>query len=161
MKTLILMRHAKSSIGEKHQDDWDRPLNKRGRKNAVAMAKLLKEKEAVPQAILASAALRVRQTAELMVEELAFHGDVHYLASLFHGEMDTYLAEVQAIPDGVECLMVIGHNPMLEAFLQVLSGKVESLPTASIAYLKVPINHWRELTLEPHAELEHFWKPKD
>jgi len=161
MKTLILMRHAKSSIGEKNQEDWDRPVNKRGRKNALAMAKLLKEKDAVPQVIVASAALRVRQTAELLIEELSFRGDIHYLASLYRGELDAYLTAVQSMPDGVDCLMVIGHNPMLEGLLQLLSGKVESLPTASIAYLKVPVEHWRDLTFDTQSELANFWKPKD
>lgn len=161
MKTLILMRHAKSSIGEKKQDDWDRQLNKRGRKNAVAMAKLLKEHDAVPQVILASAALRTRQTCDLMVEELSFRGDIHYLASLYTGEMDVYLAEVQSMPDSCTCVLVIGHNPMLEGFLQMLTGKVESLPTASIAYLKAPVERWQELTFDTTAELAHFWKPKD
>ena len=161
MKTLMLMRHAKSSIGEKHQEDWSRPLNKRGRKNAIAMAKLLKEKEAVPQLIVASTAVRARQTCELLTEELNFRGDVHYLSSLYGGEVDTYLYEIKELNDLAGCVLVVGHNPVLESLLQMLTGKVESLPTSAIACLAVPFEHWRELSYEAALELTHFWKPKD
>ncbi len=161
MKTLILMRHAKSSLAEKNTDDWDRPLSKRGRKNAVTMAKVLKEKEILPQVILASAAVRSHQTADLLVEELSFRGDIYYLASLYRGEVDTYLEAIRRLLDPADCVLVIGHNPVLESFLQMITGKVEALPTASLAYLQVPVNAWQELSLDTPAELVHFWKPKD
>ena len=161
MKTLILMRHAKSSMEEKHKDDWDRTLSKRGKKNAVTMAKVLKEKEPVPQVILASAAVRTHETADLLAAELSFRGDIHFLSSLYQGEVDSYLSEVRALPDSCDCALVIGHNPVLEGFLQMVTGKVEALPTASMAYIQVPVTSWKEFDFSTPAELIHFSKPKD
>jgi phosphohistidine phosphatase len=161
MKTLILMRHAKSGIPEKGQHDWDRTLTKRGRKNTESLAKWLKEKNIVPQVILASAALRSRQTADLLTEELGFRGDLHFLSNLYLGEVDAYLDALHSMPDSTDCLLVIGHNPMLESLLQMLTGKVESLPTASVVFVQAPVDKWRELSFEITAKLETFWKPKE
>jgi phosphohistidine phosphatase len=161
MKTLILMRHAKSSMDGKKQEDWERPLNKRGKKNAVTLAKALQEKGIVPEVILASAAVRSHQTAELLIEELKFRGDVHYLAHLYKGEVDSYLFEIKRLLDQEKCVLVIGHNPMLESFLQMVSAKVESLPTASLAFLNVPVESWKDFNFEITSQLVDFWKPKD
>lgn len=163
MKTLILTRHAKSSMEEKHKDDWDRPLNKRGRKNVSTIAKVFTGKEALPmpQIILSSAAVRAHQTTELLVEELGYRGDIHYLASLYKGEVETYLSEIQHMPDSAECVLVVGHNPVLEGFLQLATGKVEALPTASLACLHTPVESWKDFNFEVGSELVYFWKPKD
>lgn len=161
MKTLLLMRHAKSSWDEKDQDDYDRPLSKRGKKNAPHMGEMLKDEKIMPDVILASAAVRTRQTAELLMEELKYRGDICYLNSLYLAEVETYVKEVQRIPDEMNCAMIIGHNPGLESLLQMTTGKVESLPTAAVAYLKLPVVIWAEFTAQTPAELVHLWRPKD
>ncbi len=161
MKTILLMRHAKSSWGDKVKDDWDRPLSKRGKKNIPEMTQLLKEKEVIPQVILASAATRARETGELLVHELRYRGDVQYLSSLYMGEQDTYLKEINQLPDAVDCALVIGHNPGLEMLFQMLSGRVESLPTTAIACFQVPIDTWKELDYDCKFEAIHLWKIKD
>jgi len=161
MKTLLLMRHAKSSWGYKVKDDWDRPLAKRGEKNAPEMGKLLMEKELVPQVVLSSAAVRAKQTSELLIKAVDFRGDIHYLSSLYMGEVDVYPKEIRHLPDEANCALIIGHNPGLETLLQTLTGKIEALPTASIAYLTVPIDTWKDFDLDCASELVHLWKPKD
>ena len=163
MKTLILARHAKSNMEEKHKDDWSRTLNKRGKKDVESIAKIFKGKEALtlPQVILASSAIRAKETAELLIGELEFRGDVHYLSSLYKGEIDTYLAEIQQMPDRAESLMVIGHNPALEGLLQCTTGKVEALPTASLVCLRVPVDSWKDFNFDITSEIVCFSKPKD
>jgi phosphohistidine phosphatase len=161
MKTLILMRHAKSSLDSKNKEDRDRPLSKKGKKNAFAMAKVLEETERIPEVILASAAARARHTSEILTEALHFRGDMHYLNSLYQGEVENYLNEIQQVSDSVDTLLVIGHNPILESFLQMLSGKVEALPTASLAFLQLPIASWGELNLETEGQLLEIRTPKD
>lgn len=161
MKTLLLMRHAKSSWDEKDQDDFDRPLSKRGKKNAPLMGEMFKDEKLKPEVILASAAVRTRQTAELVMEEMKFRGDVCFLNSLYLAEVEAYVKEIQRIPEEINCALVIGHNPGLESLLQMTTGKVESLPTAAVAYLKLSVSSWTEFSVQTPAELVHLWRPKD
>lgn len=161
MKTLLLMRHAKSSWKETDLADHERPLNKRGRGDAPRMGQLLADHELVPQQILSSSALRARQTAEAVMEISGFHNEVNYLDRLYMAEADEYIAALRELPDSIERVMIIGHNPGLETLLQVLSGQIESLPTAVIAHLVLPIKHWSELNSETNGELVEIWRPKE
>ncbi|BCY16759.1 MAG: histidine phosphatase family protein [Chloroflexi bacterium] len=161
MKTLLLMRHAKSSWKHPDLPDQDRPLNKRGEKDAPRMGKYLKEKELVPQVILASPAKRIKQTVDGVLEKMPFKGKVEYVDSLYLAEPTAYFSILQTIPDKIERVLIVGHNPGLEGLLQILSGQVESLPTASIAHLVLPIEHWKDLKEETRCELVERVKPRD
>jgi phosphohistidine phosphatase len=161
MKTLLLMRHAKSSWKHPDLPDQDRPLNKRGEKDAPHMGKFIREKELIPQIILASPAKRVTQTVDGMLEKMNYKGKVEYINSLYLAEPSAYLSTLQTISDKYERVMVVGHNPGLEGLLQILSGQVESLPTASIAHLVLPIEHWADLKEDTHGELVERVKPRD
>lgn len=161
MKTLLLMRHAKSSWDKKDQDDRERPLSKRGKKNAPQMGELLKENRAIPEVILASAAVRARQTAELLMEATDYRGDVCFLNSLYLAEVEVCVQEVRRLPDRVNCALLLGHNPGLETLLQMTTGRVESLPTGAVAYLNLPIDSWDHFSVDTQAELVHLWRPKD
>lgn len=162
MKTLILMRHAKSSWKHPEIKDHERGLNKRGKKDAPRMGKLLADNELVPQRILTSTAERSRETVEAVVNVMQFTGEVSYLDSLYMAEPDIYLELLSLMPDDLERLLVIGHNPGLEGLLQILSGRVESLPTAAVAYLSLPIHSWKEIRAhEEVGELVALWSPRD
>lgn len=161
MKTLLLMRHAKSSWKDSKLPDRERPLNKRGRRDAPMMGQMLVDRELVPQRILSSSALRARQTAEVVAETAEFQGDVTYLDNLYMAEVEVYIAELRELPDDVDLAMVIGHNPSLEVLLQILSGKIESLPTAVIAHLELPIESWAELSTHTEGKLVDLWRPKE
>jgi len=161
MKTVLLMRHAKSSWKDEKLKDRDRPLNKRGHRNAPQMGELLLEKELVPQVILSSTAVRARQTAEAVIEKSAFQGDIRYEDSLYMAEADEYLKALYKLPDEIERVMIIGHNPGLESLLPLMTGQIEALPTAAIAYLSVPIKQWKELKKDHKAELVALWRPKE
>ncbi|MEI8132013.1 MAG: histidine phosphatase family protein [Leptolinea sp.] len=161
MKTLLLMRHAKSSWKHADLSDQDRPLNKRGEKDAPHMGKFIREKELIPQIILASPAKRVSQTIDGMVGKMGFKGEVEYIDSLYLAEPSAYLATLHDIPDNFERVMVVGHNPGLEGLLQILSGQVESLPTASIAHLVLPIEHWTDINGTTRGELVERIKPRE
>lgn len=161
MKTLLIMRHAKSSWKEKKVADHERPLNKRGRHDAPIMGKMLAEHELSPQRILSSSALRARQTAEVMAESLHFGGDVTSMDQLYMAEPEGYIDALRELPNEVERVMVIGHNPGLEMLLQLLSGQIQSIPTAVIAHLVLPIDHWSELSINTPGELVDIWRPKE
>jgi len=161
MKTLLLMRHAKSSWKDSDLPDMERPLNKRGLKDAPTMGRLLYEKELVPQIILSSYAERARQTAETVAEECRYLGEINYLGSFYLAEPGAYLEALLKLPDTTERVMVIGHNPGLEGVLQMLSQQVESLPTAAIAHLALPIKQWIDLNEETEGNLVEIFRPRE
>ncbi len=160
MKTLLLMRHAKSSWKDTELSDIDRPLNKRGKKDAPFMGAVLKEKELVPQLILSSTAVRARQTVELVTAACNYTGETRYLDYFYLAEPAAYLRGLAEVSNDLERVMVIGHNPGLEGLLQILSGRIEALPTSTIAYLSLPVSSWRDLHEDTEGELLELLNPR-
>ncbi len=161
MRTILLMRHAKSSWEGKHQDDWERPLSKRGKKDAEHIGEFLKKEKLVPDLILASSAVRARETAEIVMEEKKYRADYCSVYRLYLAEVDVYAKEIRNIPDEAQRVLLIGHSPSLDSLLQMLTGKVETLSTSALAQISVPIDSWKELNLETQGELVNLWRPKD
>lgn len=159
MKTLLILRHAKSSWKHPELADHERPLNKRGKKDAPYVGQVLLDRELVPQRILSSTAVRSRQTAEAVVEACHYAGTVDYLDALYMAEPQAILAALRSLPDEVERVMVIGHNPGLEGMVQMLSGQIIALPTAALAHLFLPVQTWQGLTLETGGELVELYLP--
>jgi phosphohistidine phosphatase len=160
-KTLLILRHAKSSWKNEKLKDIDRPLKHRGEQDAVVIGKVLTMTELIPQVILSSPAQRAKQTAELVSAESKFKGELKFVNSFYMGEPENYIKALNELPDEIERVMVVGHNPGLEALLQLLDGKVDSLPTGSLAYLVLGIKHWTELTKATVGELISFWEPDE
>jgi phosphohistidine phosphatase len=161
MKTLYLMRHAKSSWKDNHLMDHERPLKKRGRKDAAAMGGLLSGKKRFPAIIYSSTAERARETAGIVAEKSGYIGEVLYDQRLYLAEPDTLVAFLHQVPDEIGCILIVGHNPGLEALTQVLSGKIVALPTATVAHLELPIEKWSAISLATRGELAHLWVPKE
>ncbi len=161
MKTLLLMRHAKSSWKDTDLADHERPLNKRGKKDSVFMGAVLKEKELLPQIILASSAVRIRETITGLTQESAYAGEIEFSDELYLAEPEVFLRVLCNLPDTFERVMLMGHNPGLEGLLQVLSGRIESLPTGSVAYLSLPVQQWSELNNETEGELIEMLLPHE
>jgi phosphohistidine phosphatase len=161
MKTLLLMRHAKSSWDSPGLPDHARPLNRRGQRDAPRMGQLLAEKEMLPDRILSSDAVRARQTAEAVAEALGFRGDIQLLEDLYGAGPDDYPRVLRAIPDRCASVLVISHNPGLEQFLRRATHRIEAMPTAAIAWLELALEKWSDLTLETSAELVQVWRPRE
>ena len=161
MKTLILMRHAKSTWKEKKVDDYDRPLSKRGKKDAPRMGELLKEHNLLPDLIIASTSVRTHETVDLVIEASRYRGNICLFSDLYMGEIDVYFTHIRQLSDEVNTLLVIGHNPSLESILQLLTGKVESLPSGAVAHIQLPVDCWKDLNFEQTGTLVNFWKPKE
>lgn len=161
MKTLLIMRHGKSSWKHKDLEDHERPLSKRGLHDSRMMADIIQEKELIPQVILASSSVRTTQTAQIFSEETGYRGEILALDSLYLAEAETYLHELKRLSDDYERVMVIGHNPGLESLLQMITGRIEALPTGVVAYISLPITHWEEINGESVGELVQIWKPKE
>lgn len=169
MRTLLLMRHAKSSWDQPGLDDVDRPLAPRGRQAAPLIARHLKDQRLVPDLVLCSPALRVQETWQLMSPVFGEGVAAKTLRSLYPGAPSRLLEALRRLPDEVGRALLIGHNPGLGAFAVSLaaSGPRKQLQqmgakfgTAGLAVITFEIDHWRELALEG-GRLERFVRPKD
>lgn len=161
MKTLLLLRHAKSSWGDADLADFDRPLNNRGRRDAPRMGQLLARHDLTPDLIVTSAARRAATTAELVALAAEYAGDIQYTNELYLADPDTFLEVARETDDDVARLMLVGHNPGIEELVSALAGRDEGMPTAALACFRLTIDHWRDLTDETTAELLHLWRPKE
>lgn len=159
MKTLLLMRHGKSSWKDKSLKDKQRPLKKRGLEDAKQIASILLENELVPQLILCSTAVRAQQSAEKVAELCGIKGSITYLEEYYMAEPEVYLNGLKPLDDSLERVMVVGHNPGLEALMQILDGKIDALPTGSMAYLVLSLDKWEHISIDTAGELIGFWHP--
>jgi phosphohistidine phosphatase len=169
MRTLLLMRHAKSSWDRPDLADVDRPLAPRGRKAAPLIARYLEEQRLIPDLVLCSHALRVRETWQLMTPALGDAVACKTLRSLYLAPPSRLLEPLRRVADEVRILMVIGHNPGLGGLAAGLAGAgprkaLERLrtkfPTAGLAVLSFEIERWAEIAAGA-GRLEHFVRPKD
>ena len=161
MKTLLIMRHAKSSWKAEGLPDDQRPLNKRGQADAPRMGRLLRENSLTPQAILSSTAVRAKQTAQAAAEACGFEGDIQFEASLYGAPAETFLYFLRALPAEPPIVMVVGHNPGVEELLAELTGEDEHLSTGSIARLELDMARWADLRAETTGRLETLWRPRE
>jgi len=161
MKTLLIMRHAKSSWKDSALTDHDRPLNKRGKDDAPRMAKLLRKKNLAPELILSSSAKRARKTADAVSEMTNRTGGSGVTRALYLAEPRTYLRLLNDLPASYDCVLVVGHNPGVEELLVMLCGQDTVMPTAAVAQVSLSIDDWSDLCPETKAELVHVWRPKE
>jgi len=161
MKTLLLMRHAKSSWKDKNLKDTERPLSKRGKRNAVQIGKLLADNELKPELILSSPVRRAQETAGLLVETFDSACETIYMDRLYMAEPDIILETLMNLPDTVERVMVVGHNPGMECLMQLLTGQIASLPTAGFSNISLSIASWKELGRKARGELIQLWRPAE
>ena len=169
MKQIFLLRHAKSSWDDPSLEDIERPLNKRGRKAAKAMAAHFTEHGLAPQTVLCSTAIRTRQTLDLLKPVLG-EAPVIYDDRIYEAMPQTLLARLKELPESSASVLVVGHNPGLERLAHSLAGdqgEPKSLarmtakyPTGSLAVLTAEVAAWTELKPET-CRLESFICPVD
>ena len=160
MKTLLLMRHAKSSWKEENLSDHERPLKKRGRKDAKKIAKIIDKNDLYPELILSSTATRAMETVDVIVENLEYENEIIYLDELYMGEPEDFVNALRNLDNDFEKVMIVAHNPGLEAYLQIIDGEIEAMPTAALGYLVLGIDDWQELSFDTMGDLIGFWTPK-
>lgn len=161
MKTLCLMRHAKSSWDTEGVQDHDRPLNDRGQRAAPAMGQLLVEKSLVPELIVSSTALRARETALAVAAACAWKPDLRLTRSLYMAEPDDILQVVAQLTDDVKRVLVVGHNPGMEDLVSDLSFMRNSMPTAAVAKFELSVTSWSQPIDGKVAKLVDVWRPRE
>ena len=160
MKTLLIMRHAKSSWNYPELADYDRPLNARGKRDAPRMGQYLRQEELIPDRILTSSAKRARKTANKVAKSCGYTGKVKKLDALYDTVPGVYFEILQALPDTYERVMVVGHNPTMEQLVNHLTGEIRRMPTAAIAHIELAIQSWKTLNLYTKGTLVNLWTPK-
>ncbi|MCA9296997.1 MAG: histidine phosphatase family protein [Phycisphaerales bacterium] len=158
---LLLMRHAKSSWKDHSLADHDRPLNKRGRRDAPRMGARLGEAGLVPQVIVSSTAERARETAELLAAGCVPVPRLTFLRELYHGDDMDYERAIRQVDDACRCLLVIGHNPGLEEIIARVSHESCRMPTAAIAVLELDLSRWDAFRFGTPVVGMEIWCPKD
>lgn len=161
MKTLLLMRHAKSSWKDPELADHDRPLKKRGQKDAINIAKVMKKKGLIPDLVISSSAVRAVETAKIVIEKLSYSGELIVQDVLYMAEPGTYVEKINTVPGSVERLLVVGHNPGLESLVQMLDDKIDTMPSGALAVIVLPLDKWGDLTLETKGDLAKLWRPEE
>lgn len=144
MKTLTIVRHAKSSWDNPGLSDRDRPLNKRGKRDAPAMGARIREHGIRPSLVVSSPAKRAWSTARIIAAEIAY--PIEFLQrerSLYHASVDEILDVIAAQDEGFNNLMLVGHNPGLTEFANFLSpGLTNNLPTAGVVAVEIDRDDW-------------------
>ncbi|MBS1660905.1 MAG: histidine phosphatase family protein [Bacteroidetes bacterium] len=146
MKTLIVIRHAKSSWDSADISDFDRPLNDRGRRDAPAMAARLIKAGVSIDRFVSSPAKRARQTAEHFIH--AFdrkEKEIQFIEELYHASLETFRDVVAALDDKDDTVAIFSHNPGITAFVNVLTSvRIDNMPTCAVFAAKSPAEHWTE-----------------
>lgn len=161
MKTLLLLRHAKSSWKDSDLEDHERPLNKRGKRDAPRMGQLLLDEHLIPDLIFASSSKRTRRTTELVIEACDYRGETRLLRDCYEATAGQLLECIQKFPESAGRVLFVGHNPGLEELLEKLTGTYHPLSTAALAWLEIPAETWSEINQETRAELKHLWQPRE
>jgi phosphohistidine phosphatase len=160
MKTLLLMRHGKSSWKDATLSDHERPLKKRGRKDAKRIAQIIEEQDLFPHLILCSSATRAVETLDVIVDELGYENEIIYSDELYMGEPQDFIEVLRELDNDFEIVMIVAHNPGLEAYLQIIDGEIEAMPTAALGYLVLGIDDWQDISFDTMGDLIGFWTPK-
>ncbi|MFW0693174.1 SixA phosphatase family protein [Aliarcobacter butzleri] len=160
MKKLVLIRHAKSDWSNPFLDDFLRPLNKRGEKNAPLMANLLKEKNIRPDLIISSPSLRTKQTLEYFIKKLNYDDEVRFEESIYEAPYENLLKVIKDIPNIYKIVFLIGHNPGLCDLTNFLVDKsFENIPTCGIVEIDFDVKNWKDISKE-NSNLISFEYPK-
>jgi phosphohistidine phosphatase len=145
MKTVLLLRHGKSKRGPEYETDSERPLAKRGKRDAARMGEFLVEQDLLPDLIVSSPAERARATAQRCADAADYQGDIRYEGSLYFGSEEAYLELLWSLDDTVGRVLCVGHNPDIEATIETLTHKYVSMPTAALARIDFDTDLWVEL----------------
>src|SRR5215203_1269828 len=158
MKTLYILRHARSSWNDASLRDFDRPLNDRGREAAEHIGKRLASEKLNAPLVVCSPALRTRQTAEIVLNSSKLRVEERFDERIYEASLRDLTVVVSEIPDEKEVAILIGHNPGLEELLVFLTGETRRMPTCALAKITLDVASWRDVKT---GRLEWCITPKE
>ncbi len=161
MKTLYLVRHAKSSWKYPNLDDFERPLNKRGRKNAPFMGKILKKLKVAPDLIISSPANRAAMTVRIIAAKINYPLEkIRYSETIYEFSEDALIHVIKQLDNSVNKAMVVGHNPATNGLANYIGDQpIRNIPTCGIYCMDLAISSWAKIC-ENCGKLIFFEFPK-
>ena len=160
MKTLFLLRHAKSSWSDPGLADFDRPLNERGIRAAPFMGEMMRRKGFEPAIIMSSPAVRAEQTAIAVKNSAGLNAEIRLEHQIYEASPHSLKQVVSELDDTYSCAMLVGHNPGVEGFILYLTGRLEPMPTAALAVIELNVDEWNAVD-DGCGELRKVYRPKD
>ena len=162
MKTLTIIRHAKSSWADSGLDDFDRTLNRRGKQDAPMMGQRLAERDVYPDLILSSPAKRADKTIKKIAKKIGYpREDIIFEEKMYLADVPELLKIIRSIENSVQHLMLCGHNPGVTEFSNYVSGeRIDNMPTCGVAVIGFDINSWNDVDRNTGV-LERFDYPKN
>ncbi|WP_349917613.1 SixA phosphatase family protein [Aeromonas veronii] len=160
-RTLVLVRHGKSSWADADLPDRERRLAERGQRDAPMMGRRLAQEGVIPDLILSSPACRARETARLLAVALQYLGEIALDERIYEGEVCTLLALIGTLADDKKCVMLVGHDPEFTALAHRLSRGITRMPTCAVARFlfegapwsvipgRVPVRVWFDCPKQP------------
>lgn len=161
MKSVLILRHAKSSWKHPDIDDHDRPLNKRGKHDAPIMGELLKNKHLVPDLIISSTANRAHSTAKDVAKSSGYKGKIRLEHSLYAAEPAAYINVLHHLSNNYTRVLMIGHNPGIEELVGMITGEEHIMPTCSLVHIQYPVDNWNEISYKTIGKLLGTWQPRE
>ncbi len=159
MKTLLLLRHAKSIASDGKQRDVDRSLNDRGRREAELIGRYIREHELNLDLVLSSAARRARETTELVLQAAERSIEVRYDERMYEADASRLLEIFSEVEKDKKTVLTVGHNPGMEELLQLLTGGAEHMATGTLAKIDFKGAGWDRI-LEEKGNLDWLMSPK-
>ena len=160
MKKLYIIRHGKSSWKDLGLDDFERPLNKRGKHDAPVMGERLKNKNIIPDIILSSPAKRAKMTAEVIAKKVHYNKKISFEKNIYEADKDTLKKIVNNIDDRYNTVFLIGHNPGLNELAEYYVDYDDNLPTCGILGIEFTCSHWQDANAD-NATLIFIDYPKN
>ena len=155
MKTIYIIRHAKSDWSIEGQSDIDRPLNARGYNDAHSIGKHFFQNGFKPQAMISSPAIRALTTALIISDEISFSKNLIMIdPELFETGEEEYLKAIMNLPKQVESIAIFGHNPIVSDLASSLSGQTVDMPTCAVARFSLMSDNWKKISRENIKFLE-------
>ena len=160
-RILLLLRHAKSSWKNKELDDHDRPLNKRGKRDAIKMGKYLKKINLIPNTIITSSARRAVETTTLVCRHCDYDRLVDVNFSFHKNGVNSYIRSISQTPVDRTILLLIGHNPDLEELVGILTHRSIKMSTCTLVQINLYIPNWNNIISQHgfRSEIMNIWKP--
>lgn len=141
-----MLRHAKSSWDNPSLDDFHRPLNERGERDAPRMGKRLRKSGVLPDLICSSSAVRAITTARMAAEELGYTKAIREEKGLYHAGSEGILSIIRHFDDGHETVMIVGHNPGFTDFAnELLNEEIGNIPTAGVVGGRLKVDSWKDV----------------
>jgi phosphohistidine phosphatase len=162
MKTLLLIRHAKSSWDSTVTSDFERPLNERGKNDAPEMAERLSDKKISIDAFVSSPAKRAKKTAEIFMKKYELGDEkLTLIPSLYEASVDDFYRAVEQLPERDSSVALFSHNPGITDFINSLEcSPVYNMPTCAVYAFTIKTKHWKEFRIA-EKEFLFFDYPKN